>query len=562
MSQLAVLVTWREVTGTEPTMALLHERLARFRLDAVLLGLARVAALLKTWQNQPAFTVDRQLAKQFLPTYFPRIERAYESSTDRVAFTRLNLLFVAKQACVVCNLDGEPVCSPGDVEQILACCLMANDLLLERLPTPADATIDRACSLLPFSNYVPQDTYPTDLARSLLLIEEITPLLANRNDYIDIAAAFKAAAGVTAQHFCELAFSAGVKFITHVEEQLQDPAGALILTSQHFLHTAVPPDDIATFLARLSITTHELHQQSQGTGTPGSDFLLFQRHPLVEFTPGSYLCPDPGFLLDKAGPALYWTLHDAQPPNLRLTLLTYWSAIIERYAQWLFERTYQAHGQFRPSPRFRNGDEAFDAHLLEGSSLIVFEIKASILTAQAKYGFCPDTLRDELHRKAITGEHGERKGVAQLAAHLRRFLDGADLPDIDRSKVKSIYPVLVFLDHSFVSPYMNRLYNEHFDSSSLRRRYRRVVTPLFSLTLEDLENVLPHTHRHQMSAILDSYYHANKNMYGALSHSSVPLISGEQPGNDVVRKRFHRFADDLERRLFPDLQASPRRPEE
>jgi len=556
MSQFAVLVTWREVTGTEPTMALLHGHLAHFRLDAVLLGLARVAAILKTWQNQPAVEMDRHLASKFLPTYYPSIKRVYESAAERLTFTRINLLFVAKQACVVCQLDGDPVRSPEEVEQILACCLIANDLLLERFPTPADATIDRACSLLPFSNYVPQDTYPIDLARSLLLIEEIAPLLADRNDYIDIAAAFMAATGITAQHFCELAFSAGVKFITHVEEQVRDPTSALILTPQYFRHASVAADDVATFLGRLSITPAALREQAQRQETPASDFLLFQRHPLVEFDAGSYLCPDPGFLLDKAGSSLYWTLHDAQPPGHRQQLLTYWSAIIERYAFWLFDQTYQARGQFVASPRFRNGDEAFDAYLLEGSSLLVFEIKGSVLTTQAKYGFSPDTLRNELHKKAITGEPGERKGAAQVSAHLRRFLDGDDLPGVDRRKVKSIYPVLVFLDHSFVAPYMNRLYNECFDSPDLRRQYRRVITPLFSITIEDLENVLPHTHRQELSAILDSYYRANKNMYGGLSHSSVPLLLAQQPGRDIVRERFHRFADDLERRLFPNAETT------
>jgi hypothetical protein len=35
---------------------------------------------------------------------------------------------------------------------------------------------------------------------------------------------------------------------------------------------------------------------------------------------------------------------------------------------------------------------------------------------------------------------------------------------------------LVFLDRAFTSPYLNKLYNEHFDSAQLGRRYRRTIT--------------------------------------------------------------------------------------
>ncbi len=551
MAQVGVLVTWREVTGTAPSMALLQERLAPFRLRAVLLGLARLAALLKTWQNRPDFDVDLLLAQRFLPTFYPAIRRICEAASNRVTFTRLNLLFVAKQACATCELEGLEIQSGQDIEAVFSCCLLANDLLLGRLADTADTNLDKATNLLPFANYVPRNSYPRDLARNLLLIEEIAPGRQGRPDHIDIAAAFTAATGISARQFCELAFSASVKFITNVDTQLQEPATAFLLTVEYFRHAMIPPDDLASFLKRLTTNTTALRADAQCPGTLGADFLLFQRRPLIEFDQDRYLCPDPGFLLDKAGPSLYWTLHEATPRNMQHALLTYWSGLIERYANWLFAEMYQSRGQFLPSPRFPNGDEAADGCLLEGSSLVLIEIKGSILTAQAKYGFDPDTLREELHRKAITGEAGERKGVAQLRYNLQRFLDGEDIAGIDRAAVRTIYPVLVFLDHGFTAPYLNLVYNEQFDSAWFRRRYRRIITPLFSLTVDDLENTLPHTHQHAFNEILASYYRANRNMCGELSHSSVPLLLGKQPGRDAVRARFEQFGQELERRVFP-----------
>lgn len=86
-----------------------------------------------------------------------------------------------------------------------------------------------------------------------------------------------------------------------------------------------------------------------------------------------------------------------------------WGLIVDRArsftalwdVQYLFRESYRARGRVSYSPRFPNGDEAFDICLLEGFCLLVFEIKASILTVQAKYGFDPAKLKQKLDLKAI-----------------------------------------------------------------------------------------------------------------------------------------------------------------
>ena len=157
----------------------------------------------------------------------------------------------------------------------------------------------------------------------------------------------------------------------------------------------------------------------------------------------------------------------------------------------------------------------------------------------------------ELHKKAITGEEGERKGFTQLVTNIRRFLDGDDLLGIDRKRIRTIYPILVFLDHGFTAPYLNTLYNEEFNGASLRKEYRLLITRLFSLTIDDLENTLPHTHRHGFTDILESYFKANRKMFGEFSRSSIPLLQGEEAGKNVVRARFQQFGADLEHQFFP-----------
>jgi hypothetical protein len=547
MSRLAIMVTWNEVTGSDPSLEDLHERLKGYGLSSVLIGLSRITALLQTWQNQGNLATDRALAEKYLPSYFSRIRPLYTAGNDRFVFARMSILFVASHACVVCEVNGEEVHTAEDVERILSCCLITNDLLLERRPRDTDTPLDNAANLLPFADYVPQDSFPNELARGLLLFEEISPRV-ERRDFIDLASAFRDVTGLEPRSFCELVFASSIKFITHVNEQLREPSGSLILTPESFRHTAIPREQVVEFLKRLAINLERLHATATRAARLGSDCLIFQKYPLIEFAADSFLCIDPGFLLDKAGRSLYWTLHERHPRNLQ----GYWGAVIECYVQYLFRETYKGRGQVLYSPQFTNGDQACDIALLEGSTLLVLEVKASVLTVRAKYAFDPVRLKQELDLKAIKGEDGERKGVAQLWAGTTRFLGGDNITGLDRSAVRTIYPILVFLDDSFTAPYLNAVYNDHFDRQEIRHRYRVRVTPLFSVTVQDLENVLPQTDRHWLCDILESYWRANRKMYGRLSHSSVPLLFGEPPGRSVVRDRFSAFGDDMQRRLFPN----------
>lgn len=546
MPKESILITWSATTGTKPSLTMLRERLSSYTISQVLVALSQVAGLLKTWQNDPDHTADRTLTGELLPSYIHAIKRF---PTDKhIVFGRISLLYVAKQACIACQENGGVLgqLPPDELESIFSCCLMANDLIAERHATRVDTTIEKAVSLLPLANYIPHNTYPRDLARNLLVFEEIAPQLRGTEGYRDLTTDFTNATGVPPREFCELAFTASIKFLTELK------SGDSFLLRQHYLqHGSIPPEHIAAFFKQSSATPSNLQAFARGQEDLGADFLAFQRYPLVQVSEEAYVCPDPGFLLDKCGRSLYWTLHDAQPENQRHQILTYWSALIERYVHWLFDQTYQGRGTVIPSPLFPNGNEAFDAIVMEGSRLIVIEVKASILTVQAKYGFSPQTLSNELCRKAITGEAGERKGVAQLHENLRRFLDGEDIEGIDRDSVKTIYPVLVFLDHSFTSPYLPQFYNEHFNRDTLLRAPKRVITPVCALTIDDLENALPYTHEHNLADILDSCWHHNKNRAPEHRQFQVPILGGKQPGKDVVRERLNTFGQDFQNRRSP-----------
>lgn len=98
MAQYAVLVTYREVLGKEPELAHLHALLGKYQRKEVLFLLAKLNCLLGTWQNALDFEVDIKLTRILLSSYYSQIDKLRRASGGRVLFSRITLLYLAKQA--------------------------------------------------------------------------------------------------------------------------------------------------------------------------------------------------------------------------------------------------------------------------------------------------------------------------------------------------------------------------------------------------------------------------------------------------------------------------------
>jgi hypothetical protein len=531
---------------------MVREYLAPFSLPKILVGLARLSAQLNTWRNAAiADHSDLEAARQTLPSYYPAIKRLIEADSDRVVLSRANILYVAKQALIACSLEGRDVDGRENIERVMSCCLMANDLLLPKNPSPDDDTIERAVGFLPFNSYLPFAGDALEIARNLILIQEIAPQCLGQSDYRDLANEFLEGTSFTAQQFCELMYCAATKFITNLVAQ-NDSSG-LILSPDYFRHTSIPGDVRDKFLKDQTIALVELQKKARQSNSNDGDFLLFQDRPLIEFEEQQYLCIDPGFLLDKAGRSFYWTLHNHSAKSRRDHLLTYWSSVVEKYVQWLVSQSYRGSGVTISDPRFANGDQACDILIREGRCVILIEVKASTLTTQSKYGFDAMTLRTELLLKAIEGEDGKRKGIAQLHDTIARFQGGEAIAEIVNGAISMIYPVLVFVDRSFVSPYLPALYQERFVRRSLRDQ-PKVAAP-YSISLGEFEDVLPFTLAHNLSDMFDSYFQHKRRLSGVFafprfSRPNIPLLYKAVRGTDLVEERLGRFHNELIRNTF------------
>jgi hypothetical protein len=551
----AVLVTYNDILRRRPTLADLRAILTRYTRREVIALLGTMNCLLGTWQNEPQFEIDAKLSALLLRDYDYQIRSLRTSQAARLVFSRLTLLYLAKQACLTCPEGGLTVNNPRAHAEVGLCCLMANDLLLPFMPNPSDGTLERIVSLMPFSNYVPHDHYAFDMARTQMIFDEILhdPVLQARPDFLNLGAMFEEKMGIPYVTFCEMIFGCATKYMRLDINALEGSPANIVIRDTFFEKTDLPKEAIREFFKRIAIEERALTGKVvlASKDRPDNDLTVFQAFPLVQFVDGAYMCLDPGFLADKAGRGLYWALFSELKENRpRKNLADFWGAVFEVYVNHILGAAYSAGGRFIPSPRFPNGDEAFDACLLEGRFLVVFEHKSSTIRADAKYSGDVPRLRDQLARKLVHGEPGDTKGLAQLTKSLTRFIGGESISGINCSEIRRIYPVLVCLDDVVLVPYVGRYLNEQFRLMRPNKQFRTLVSPVFSLGISDVENLTGYLGSFKLVDILESFYYGNREMITGLSLSEVPLLKNIPAGPSAVRERFSRFSDEMVKHLF------------
>jgi hypothetical protein len=174
LGQFAVLITHTDVVNTKPTLSDLHAILAKYQRREAIFLLAKLNCLLGTWQNTPAFDIDARLSILLLPHYQPRIVELRRSTIPRLVFSRMTLLYLVKQVCLVCGETGLLLDTAEAQSDIGLACLMVNDLLLPYVPTNQNSTLGRLASLLPFSDYISKDQYEFETARSQEMFDQLS----------------------------------------------------------------------------------------------------------------------------------------------------------------------------------------------------------------------------------------------------------------------------------------------------------------------------------------------------------------------------------------------------
>ncbi len=560
MARFAILITYTEILGNEPEASHLELILKKYKRSEVLFLLARLNCLLGTWKNSPDFGMDEALTRVFLQAHLHRVESIRMNADRRVVFSRMGLLYLMKQACIMCPENGMVPSTDEARSDVGMACLIANDLMLLSPVKGSGDILAKLANIFPFSDYVSHDHYPLEIARAQTIFGEVSKSLSlkARPDFIDVEAMFCASMGLSHLSFSQLVFGCSTKFLNLEVGDALSP-DRLVLRTTFFRNSVVPEKTVRTFFEKIGISEQELADKVKDSARPGDDFTIFQAFPLVQFVDGAYMCLDPGFLVEKAGRGLYWTMFGELSDKDRAGLATFWGAVFEEYANKILEEHYSAGGRFISDPGFSDGTPAFDACLIEGRRFIAFEHKSSTLRANSKYAGDIEALKKDLDSKFVVGEGSHPKGVEQLIRNIARFLAGDTVDGVSQSEMGTVYPCLVCLDDSVRVPFLSLYFKNRFHAGFPRKQFRQAVTPLYTLAISDVENLLGYLCEIPLSDILESYYSKNREMLSALSSSDVPLLKTATPGPNNVTESFKSFGRKMERDLFahddrPDLE--------
>jgi hypothetical protein len=179
--EIGLFLGMEELTGTKTTVSDVNEVLRPFRRKEVLVFLAQLTAITRTWWQNPDLDIEVRLCNDLLPNFVEVIKRYRSSGPVRIVFNRLGILLCARQCVLVGDDSGAPINGIDDLRTIATAVLLANDLL-SGPEEGVETTTESVSRLIPFADYGPIGDLRTEVARALTMFGDIasSPTVAKR----------------------------------------------------------------------------------------------------------------------------------------------------------------------------------------------------------------------------------------------------------------------------------------------------------------------------------------------------------------------------------------------
>src|SRR5579885_1257899 len=536
--EMGVVVSFSEIFNRPATLEGALEVLSQYKRDAVLLVLAKLSAGLRIW-FRPDYQRDNGLARDVFKNARRAEAHSMVGNPRRLFFTRLGVLATARLALSACNRpEASDITEPQQAADVLACCLMMNELTSSTAPLTGVA--DLLVHQLPNHNAMAHYDFRGDLLRSLAMFERNRALLASQPGTVDLEAEFRRETGLSPRQFIELCLVIGTPY------RMMN-AGSLISDAE-----------LTSFFGTVARSAQQLAEYLPTRGErPLADTTVFQSWPVIQVQGAErYYCLDVASLMDKTGRGLYWTLFGAADARVKSKLGGTYGRAFEAYLHDCVRRAGFAPDSYIDSPKFSDDAEVCDGLFIDGSRVILCEYKSSVLTAEAKLSGRLDVLEPDLRKKFVTGDADGRKGIAQLSHSIDRLLKGEPVSGLPSRNWSIVQPVMVCLEDAMLCPGMSGYINSQFGRAPFKRSRVRVA-PLTLLDIEHFEDLLPDMKAFGFGTLLEDYYRANMRSAGggheqvvAFRRKNIPFLDDKPEPPDEKEVVFRRFFADLGARLF------------
>lgn len=561
----ATYVSYEEFSGESCSLDEFRSWIQRFSKNHVVYACGLINAFLETWQGEINSTAHENLIRDaFWPNDADRILGFCRvSDHPRFVFHRLQLLFVEKEAILLCSAEGiNPMQTPhwGGLGLGL---LMANDLLhnefQERIGSP-ERTLERIATWIPALEYSGKYTFKNKISRTKLMLTQFSPpdsnFGINQLDELSINTT-----GVNLQTFMSVCIGVLSHYLYADYEQLRQNQISFRLGPSYFSNTDIDSEELRIVLNELSSDGDSLKVKYESRNGGLSDFTWFRDTPLYRWNPESVFALDTRFLAEKIGNGIFWRIHNALPSNQeKHAFHQFWGDSFENYCNWLIGNSVNDKlNRFYPSPKFStSGHEVCDGIIVCGTEAIFLEYKGHTFTAKSKYSGDLGFLSEEIE-KHFLGLEERPKGVRQLTGAILKVF-GRDNPqrveNVDLSEIKTIYPVLVTRDEIgdcfFLNPYLNDKARSFFNRKVVRPR---LVTPFFCLSIEALETVSPYLMQARFTDLLKGWYRQAPDLrssFLSLFGTNAVVASIGDIQNENLQQAFDVVWEDAQNTLFPN----------
>lgn len=279
----------------------------------------------------------------------------------------------------------------------------------------------------------------------------------------------------------------------------------------------IEPEAVAAFFNSRSLSMEEFRNLFAGGGWTKDDFLSLitpsrfvgdtteiRRYPFTHIDSDTHLILDPTCVVELLTSGLYWTIFDGlpeRPARDRERFRELWGRAFELYCVDLLTHFYGTSGSglspLRPNIEYQGaeGSGQIDALLDYGNEVILFEMKASLLSLEAKFSRDWNRLEAELRRNFVENEQGKPKALRQLARAAKALIAGRVLSG---KAPERVFPVVIVDEKAMECLAMNTYINEVFQDL-LGGDVPNGLRPLTIMSIDELEELLPYIQQQGVS---------------------------------------------------------------
>lgn len=534
--------------------------LQSFNFDSVLKTLAGINLLLQTCEN--FFAAENVLQRDFCSRYL-RDQIDWRGLTGGLVFGRQSTLYLLSESTRVSNplSTRVPDTSIDARNELARCYLIANKFLVtESSSLEKDPRKKVLVGLIQNIEYVIYSSLNHRIRNSIVRTSEFLHLLQEQPLQFDLNEVFSHATGLTLKDYQYLIFRILQMYLNFSPEEILNGEALLVDTKLSPTLTSLHEK----LIPHTCISIDELRDKAKKYSGLNNEFRLWREYPLIKIDENHVICIDIGFLLEKLQTGVFWTIlkqlnkiEKSKGDNF----IASWGEVFARYASSILKSGIDSQTpsieKYIISPKYTQKEEAecTDIAVCGDDTLILLECKAAVLRADTKFSGNFDKFYAELKEKIIKGSDAEgAKGVKQLCNAIKSLthLDETKrqrVEEIDMSKVKKIYPVLVLSDRIFSVPCMNWLLNSEF--KDMRDGINRIghveVMPLIVLTVEDIELLEPYLNNIPFHVHLEEWitqFNPEKSVRG-FSAYLYPLIQRDVRENTFMDEKYNQLMSDV-----------------